>query len=101
MISTYNTKLAASWLELHETANIEVKLVPDQQVYIIGAFAAALQRREFSKPDEKCLVVSTVQKTMAKLGKMFRSNWGITPHMDTDVNHYIHYLPGSFKECIT
>jgi hypothetical protein len=29
------------------------------------------------------------------LGQM----WGTTPHMDTEVNHYIHYLPGRLKEC--
>jgi hypothetical protein len=43
------------------------------------------------------MVASTVQEAVGVrcLGQM----WGTTPHMDTDVNHYIHYLPGSLKEC--
>jgi hypothetical protein len=51
----------------------------EHQTYIIGAFAAALRRREFSKPDEKSLVASTVQEAVAKLGEIFRANVGYNP----------------------
>jgi len=54
-------------------------LRPEQRTYVIGAFAAALRRREFSRPDEKCLVASTVQETVAKLGEIFRANVGYNP----------------------
>jgi hypothetical protein len=54
-------------------------LQPDQRTYVIGAFAAALRRREFSCPDEKCLIASTVQETVAKLGEIFRANVGYNP----------------------
>jgi hypothetical protein len=54
-------------------------LQPEQQTYVIGAFAAALRQREFSKPDEKSLVASTVQEAVAKLGEIFRSNVGYNP----------------------
>jgi len=43
-------------------------LYPEQRIYVVGAFAAALRRREFSRPDEKFLVASTVQEAVAKLG---------------------------------
>jgi len=43
------------------------------------AFAAALRRREFSTPDPKCLVASTVQEAVAKLGETFRANVGYIP----------------------
>jgi hypothetical protein len=45
----------------------------------MGAFAAALRRRHFSRPNEKDLVASTVQETVAKLGEIFRSNVGYNP----------------------
>jgi len=51
----------------------------EHQTYIIGAFAAALRRREFSKPDEKSLVASTVQEAVAKSGEIFRANVGYNP----------------------
>jgi hypothetical protein len=51
----------------------------EHQTYIFCAFAAALRRREFSKPDEKGLVASTVQEAVAKLGEIFRANVGYNP----------------------
>jgi len=42
----------------------------------MGAFAASLRRRKYSKPSKKSLVASTVQETMAKLGEIFRANVG-------------------------
>jgi hypothetical protein len=36
-------------------------------------------RWQFSKPNEKCLVASTVQEAMAKLGEIFRENVGFKP----------------------
>lgn len=47
-------------------------------VCIVGAFMAALQQRQFSRPNKKCLV-ATVQETMAKVGEAFRSNVGHLP----------------------
>jgi len=54
-------------------------LHPEHRTYVIGAFAAALRRREFSRPNEKSLVASTVQEAVAKLGEIFRSNVGFNP----------------------
>jgi hypothetical protein len=54
-------------------------LLPEQRTYIIAAFAAALRRREFSRPDDKDLAAATVQEAMAKLGEMFRTNVGYNP----------------------
>jgi len=51
-------------------------LSPEHRVHVIGAFAAALRRREFSQSDPKCLVASTVQEAVAKLGEIFRANVG-------------------------
>ncbi len=51
----------------------------------IGAFAAALRRRQFSKPDERPLGASTVEEAVAKLGQIFRANVGFNPaHGDSD-----------------
>ena len=54
-------------------------LHPEHRTYVIGAFAAALRQREFSRPNEKSLVASTVQEAVAKLGEIFRSNVGFNP----------------------
>jgi hypothetical protein len=54
-------------------------LCSEHRIYIIGAFAAALRRREFSRPDKKGLVASTVQEAVAKLGEIFRTNVGYNP----------------------
>jgi hypothetical protein len=43
------------------------------------AFAAALRRRQFSRPDEKSLASSTVREAVAKLGEIFKSNVGYNP----------------------
>jgi hypothetical protein len=43
------------------------------------AFAAALHQQRFYKPDKDCLVASTVQEAMAKLGEIFRANMGYNP----------------------
>jgi hypothetical protein len=45
----------------------------------MGAFAAALQRRQFSRLDKKDLVAGTVQEAVAKLGEIFRANVGYNP----------------------
>jgi hypothetical protein len=72
-------------------------LLPNQRVQIIGAFAAALRRRQFSRPDEKCLVASTVQETVAKLGEIFRSNVGYNPTHGDGVNTLHPLLTRQFK----
>jgi len=84
------------WVEY--TKSIEIchdvwlsELRPDQRTYVIGAFAAALRRREFSRPDEKCLVASTVQEAVAKLGEIFRANVGYNPTHGVD-SHSLHPL---------
>jgi hypothetical protein len=45
----------------------------------MGAFAAALRRRQISRPDKNDLVAGTVQETLAKLGEVFRANVGYNP----------------------
>jgi hypothetical protein len=45
----------------------------------MGAFAAALERRQFSRPDEKDLAAGTVQEAMAELGEIFKANMGYNP----------------------
>ncbi len=45
----------------------------------MGAFAAALRRRQFSRPDKKDLAAATVQETLGKLGEIFRANVGYDP----------------------
>jgi hypothetical protein len=52
---------------------------PEGRTRIIGAFAAALQRRQFSRPDKNDLAAGTVQETVAKLGEIFRANVGYNP----------------------
>jgi hypothetical protein len=52
---------------------------------LLGAFTAALQRCQFSKPDERPLGSSTVEEAVAKLGQIFRANVGYNPaHGDLD-----------------
>jgi hypothetical protein len=72
-------------------------LSPEQRVQIMGAFAAALRRRQFSKPNEKSLVASTVQETLAKLGEIFRSNVGFNPTHGVGSNILHPLLTRQFK----
>jgi len=46
---------------------------------LFGAFAAALRRRQFSRPDKNPLGAGTVEETVAKLGQIFRANVGYNP----------------------
>ena len=55
------------------------QLTPEQRTTIVGAFAAALRRRQFSRPDTTELAAGTVQETIAKLGEVFRANVGYNP----------------------
>jgi hypothetical protein len=55
------------------------KLTPEYRTTIFGAFAAALRRRQFSRPDTTDLASGTVQETLAKLGEVFRANVGYNP----------------------
>jgi hypothetical protein len=55
------------------------RLTPDSRTVIFGAFAAALRRRQFSRPDENDLASATVQEPIAKLGEIFRANVGYNP----------------------
>jgi hypothetical protein len=72
-------------------------LSPEQRIQIIGAFAAALRRRHFSRPNEKDLVSSTVQETVAKLGEIFRSNVGYNPTHGTGSNQLHPALTRQFR----
>jgi hypothetical protein len=52
---------------------------------LFGAFAAALRRRQFSKPDKRPLVAGTVEEAVVKLGQILRANMGYNPaHGDSD-----------------
>ncbi len=60
-------------------------LPPRFRTRLFGAFAAAMQRRQFSRPDERPLGASTVEEAVAKLGQIFRTNVGYNPaHGDSD-----------------
>jgi hypothetical protein len=90
------------WVEY--TRSIEIchdvwmsELHPEQRTYVIEAFAAALRRREFSRPDEKFLVASTVQEAMAKLGEIFRANVGYNPTHGTGSQSLHPLLTRQFK----
>jgi hypothetical protein len=72
-------------------------LQPEQRTYVFGAFAAAIRRREFSRPDEKCLVASTVQEAVAKLGEIFRANMGYNPSHGTGSQSLHPLLTRQFK----
>jgi hypothetical protein len=52
------------------------RLTPDQQTTIFGAFAVALRRCQFSKPNSTELAAGTVQEAVTKLGEIFRANVG-------------------------
>jgi len=54
-------------------------LTPEQRTTVFGAFAAALRRRQFSRPDSTDLASGTVQETITKLGEIFRANMGYNP----------------------
>ena len=56
------------------------ELTPKVRTQIYGAFASALRRRVFSRPDEAELATGTVQETVAKVGEIFRANVGYNPH---------------------
>jgi hypothetical protein len=69
------------WLEYTKLIEFEhdiwlESLSPENRARFMGAFAAVLQRRQFSRPDEKDLAAGTVQKTVAKLGEIFMANVG-------------------------
>jgi len=72
-------------------------LLPEQQTYIIAAFAAALRRREFSRPDEKDLAASTVQEAVAKLGETVRANVGYNPSHGSGTNTLHPLLTRQFR----
>jgi hypothetical protein len=55
------------------------RLTPDSRTIIFGAFAAALRRRQFSRPHNTDLASSTVQEAVTKLGEVFRANVGYNP----------------------
>jgi hypothetical protein len=73
-------------------------LTPDHQTTIIGAFAAALRRRHFSKPDTSDLAAGTVQETIAKLDEIFRTNLGYNPTHIPGTEELHPALSRQFKE---
>jgi len=78
------TRVWRQWNEYTRCINFDndvwlEKLTPESRTTIFGAFAAALHRRQFSRPDEADLASSTVQEAIAKLGEIFRANVGYNP----------------------
>jgi hypothetical protein len=72
------------WLEYTRIIDFEhniwlKNLSPEGRAKIMGAFAAALRRRQFSHPDTNNLAAGTVQETVEKSGEMFRANVGYNP----------------------
>jgi hypothetical protein len=72
------------WVDYTKCINFESdvwlqKLTAESRTIIFGAFAAALRRRQFSRPDETDLAASTVQEAITKLGEIFRANVGYNP----------------------
>jgi hypothetical protein len=53
-------------------------LTVQERAAIMGAFAAAIRRCQFSRPGEN-LAAATVQEAVAKLGEIFRANMGYNP----------------------
>ncbi len=72
-------------------------LTVQERAAIMGAFAAALRRRQFSRPDEKNLAASTVQETVAKLGEIFRANLGYNPTHGNGTDGFHPALARQFK----
>ena len=72
-------------------------LTSEQQNHVFGAFATTIRWREFSKADPKCLVASTVQEAMEKLGESFRSNVGYNPAHGVGTNTLHLLLTQQFK----
>ena len=64
---------------------------------LFGAFAAALRRRLFSRPDEKPLGASTVEEAVAKLGQIFRANMGYNPAHGDNGGGIHPYLSRQFR----
>jgi hypothetical protein len=63
----------------------------------MGAFASALRRRQFSRPDERDLAAGTVQETLAKLGEVFRANVGYNPTHGVGSHSFHPALARQFK----
>jgi hypothetical protein len=74
------------------------QLTPEHRTTIMGAFAAALQRRQFSKPDTTELAAGTVQETIAKLGEVLGQMWGTTPRMSQVLKNYTQHCPDNSRE---
>jgi hypothetical protein len=68
----------AKLIELEQDIWLE-NISPEGRTKVMGAFAAALQRRQFSRVDKNDLAAGTVQETVAKLGEIFRANVGYNP----------------------
>jgi hypothetical protein len=78
------TRVWRRWVEYTKLIEFEhdiwlESLLPESRAKLMGAFTAALQRRQFSRPDKKVLAAGTVQEAMAKLGEIFRANMGYNP----------------------
>jgi hypothetical protein len=72
-------------------------LTVQERAAIMGAFAATLRRRQFSRPDEKNLAAGTVQETVAKVGEIFRANVGYNPTHGIGSNGFHPALLRQFK----
>ena len=90
------------WLEYTKLIEFEQDiwlehLSPEGRAKIMGAFAAALRRRQFSRPDKNDLAAGTVQETVAKLGEIFRANVGYNPTHGVGTQGFHPSLTRQFK----
>ena len=87
-----HAKLDRSWdrwilflqrIELTDDPFLDSVAVEDRSI-LLGAFAAAVREREFSRPGEKDLAKGTVKEAMDKVAEVFRSNNRGDPRNGTD-----------------
>ncbi len=72
-------------------------LPPNFRTRLFGAFAAAIRRRQFSRPNEKHLGASTVKEAVEKLGQIFRTNVGYNPAHGNEGGGVHPYLSHQFR----
>ena len=88
--SSTNSKLDRAWiLWIKFLTRIDLqhdeflnKFTQEYQVRLLGAFAQAIQEREFSRSDENYLARDTCQESVDKLVEVFRANCRPDPRHD-------------------
>jgi hypothetical protein len=83
-------------IENNHHVNLQ-SLEPQYRTSLFEAFAAALHRQRFSRPDKKHLGLSTVSEAVANLGQIFRANMGFNPCHDTGSTALSPSLARQFK----